>query len=884
MNSDAHIAATTFLFTDIEGSTRLWEHETERMRVALARHDALARTIVEAHRGQLVKMSGDGIHAAFRDPLDAIAAAVAFQLGLRDAGDGALQLGLRTGLHHGPAEARDGDYYGPDVNRAARIMRIAYGGQILVSAPVAVAVAGRLPPGVEVVDAGRVRLRDLAAAEPLFQVCHPDLPRAFPPLRALESTPNNLPHALTSFVGRAAEARALRERLREHRLVLLHGAGGLGKTRLAREVAAGLLDAFPDGVWLVELAAVADPELVPAVVAATLGARDDGRGSASDALRRHVADRTLLIVLDNCEHLVEACARLARALLEAGPNLRILATSREPLRVAGEHAMVLAPLGMPPADFRPDDPALGAHEAIRLFCERAAAVQPAFALTPANASDVVDICRRLDGIALAIELAAARVRTLSPAAIRNALDDRFRLLTKGDATALPRQRTLRALIDWSFALLDATEAALFRRLSVFAGSFAGDAALAIGGDDGSGRDAFDDALHRLIEKSLVELDIASGRFRLLETVREYARDKLEAAGELAQLRTRHLRHFVTLAEAERPRLMGPAQGDALKALDAERENLLAAHAWCAEAPGGAELDLRLAYALKLYWVNRGMPRLGYGLAVEALARPEAQARTFLRCRGLTDAGLLGFVIGEYDAVAGYLSESLSIARELRDERRIVGALQPLGMTYLALGHRDRASECLVEAVERAATLGDPRELAAANNALAQLYRVDGAPERAAPLYDRVVALARQVDDRESIAIGLLNLAMVLVDAGALDQVPPLLAEVADIAAETGSKAAAQCVLDVCAGLASRRMEFSAAARFLAHGEALCREMGLRRDPADAEFVAAAIERVKAAHDGVLPVPEAAASPWRDALGDARSWLAAASAAGTVNPS
>jgi predicted ATPase len=674
----------------------------------------------------------------------------------------------------------------------------------------------------------------------------------------------------------------LRQRLREHRLVTLQGAGGLGKTRLAREVAASLLDAFADGVWLVELAAVADPELVPAVVAATLGARDDGRGSASDALRTHVADRSLLIVLDNCEHLVAACARLARELLEAGPGLRILATSREPLRVLGEQAMVLPPLGMPPAGFRADDPALGNHEAIRLFCERAAAVQPAFALTPANASDVVDICRRLDGIALAIELAAARIRTLSPAAIRNGLDDRFRLLTKGDATALPRQRTLRALIDWSYELLDRAEGTLFRRLSVFAGSFSREAVLAIASDDALDRDAADDALHRLVEKSLVALDLDSGRFRLLETVREYARGKLDAAGELAPLRTRHLRHFVTFAETERPRLMGPAQGEAMTALDAERENFLAAHAWCGEAPGGAELDLRLAYALKLYWVNRGLPRVGYGLAVEALARPDAQARTFLRCRGLTDAGLLGFLIGEYDAVAGYLSESLSIARKLGDERRIVGALQPLGMTYLALGDRPRARECLVEALERASALGDPRELAAANNALAQLYRVDGAPERAAPLFDRVVALARQVDDRESIAVGLLNLAMVLVDAGALDKVPALLREVADIAAETGSKAAAQCVLDVCAGLASRQGEFAVAARFLARGEALCREMGMRRDPADAAFVATAVARVRAAAGAfVEPAGEENVPSWRAALGDARAWLDAG--AGQLNP-
>jgi tetratricopeptide (TPR) repeat protein len=324
----------------------------------------------------------------------------------------------------------------------------------------------------------------------------------------------------------------------------------------------------------------------------------------------------------------------------------------------------------------------------------------------------------------------------------------------------------------------------------------------------------------------------------------------------------------------------------MTALDAERENILAAHASCGAVPGGAELDLRLAYALKLYWVNRGLPRLGYDLAVQALARPEAQARTFLRCRGLTDAGLLGFVIGEYEAVAVYLSESLSIARELGDERRIVGALQPHGMTYHALGDRARAHQCLAEALERAGALGDPRELAAANNALAQLYRVDGAPERAAPLYDRVVALARQVGDRESIAIGLLNLAMVLVDAGALDKVPELLREVADIAAETGSKAVAQCVLDVCAGLASRRAEAGVAARFLARGEALCREMGIRRDPADAAFVAAASDRLRVLN---VDLQAAATAPeesfaWRDALADARGWLDAPPGGGEgVNP-
>ena len=867
----------TFLFTDIEGSTRLWEQQPELMRPALARHDALARATVGNHRGSVVKMSGDGMHAVFADAHAALEAALAFQQAIGALAQTAgLALPVRCGLHAGVVERRDNDFFGGPVNRAARIMSAAHGGQVLLSQVVADLVRGRGPEGVTLRDLGVVRLRDLASPERVFQALHPRLRSSFPPLRSLESTPNNLSQQLTSFIGRESELAEIRNLLATTRLLTLHGAGGIGKTRLSLQTAADLLDEFEDGVWFVDLAPLLDARLVAPALASVLALRDEAGSSVQQILARHVSSRQLLIVLDNCEHVVQACAELARELLRASAGLKILATSREPLHIAGETTYPVPTLALPVAhgDAVPD---WTQFAAMRLFVERAAAVQPAFRLTEENTAAIADICRRLDGIPLAIELAAARVRSLPVDRISERLADRFRLLTVGDRTALPRQQTLRTLIDWSWDLITAAERMLLRRLAVFAGGWTLEAAEAVGA--GGELDPADilDVLSQLVEKSLVTIEAEGGRYGLLQTVREYALERLVKSGEESATRSRHLAHFLAFAEGARPRLIGPDQGAWLAKVDRERENLLGAHAWCDHAEAGAELGLRLAGAVKLYWFNRGLLGLGYRITLEALARPGAQQRNFVRCRGLTDAGQFGFFMGRYGEVLGLLEESLAIARELGDRARIVGVLQPLGMAYLGAGNLGAARLHLEQAVGLAQELGDKRELAGALNALAQLNRAENALDLAAPLYQSVVALARELGDRESIAIGLLNLAMVSIGSGAAASARTMLSEVLAITAEIGSKPAAQSALEVAAGLAVTRGEAGRGAEFFGAAEAIAAQTGLKRDPTDESFLAplmASAEQALGGEGFAAACAAGRARTFMQSVADVRAWLAA----------
>ncbi|CAG1009518.1 Putative HTH-type transcriptional regulator [Burkholderiales bacterium] len=869
----------TFLFTDIEGSSRLWEQEPERMRPALARHDALIRGAVARHNGTVVKMLGDGVHAAFDDPLDAIAAILELQLALAEPPpDGGLALRVRSGLNCGAVERRDGDFFGSAVNRAARIMSVAHGGQVLLSRSVVALVTDRLPKEVALRDLGHVRLRDLTSPEHIFQVLHPRLRQDFPALRSLEATPNNLAQQVTSFVGRERELAEVTRLLGTTRLITLVGAGGIGKTRLAMHVAADVMGDYPDGVWFVDLAPLSDARLVPQTIASVLGVKEEAGHTVVDALAGYVKDKRILLVLDNCEHLLHACAEIATHLLRAGAQLKILAASREPLRVAGETNYPVPALAVPDpqGEFTPEQ--LAQYEATRLFVERATAAHRSFRVTHANAAAVADICRRLDGIPLAIELAAARVRALPVEAIAARLSDRFRLLAGGDQTALPRQQTLRALIDWSHDLLSGPERALLRRLSVFVGGWTLDAAEAVGaGGEIAAADVLDLLTH-LVDKSLVAMDADASRYRLLETVREYALARLDESGDGDAARTSHLRHFVALAEAALPRLSGPDQGTWLARLDLERENLLAAHAWAARAQDGGEVGLRLAYAVGNYWFVRGQPGLGLRLSAEALARPGAQQRSLARALALFDAGWHCCHVGRYDDAHSLLEESLAIARELGDRRHSARVLQPLGMAAFGRGDRGAARAHLREAVELARETGDKRDLAGALTGLAQLHRVEGELDSAEPLYVRAVALAREIGDRESVAIGLLNLAMVSIGRGTGDRARPMLVEIVTIATEIGSKPVGQSALDVSAGYGAWLNEWERAARIYGAAEGQAVEIGLQRDPTDEAFLLPLIARAREALGAEAFERLARAGralSYEQGIAEARAWLVCA---------
>jgi predicted ATPase/class 3 adenylate cyclase len=869
-------AVTTYLFTDIEGSTRLWETEPDKMRPALARHDAIVRTCVESNRGTVVKMSGDGVHAVFADPLDAVRATLELQRTLADLDPTeSVALQVRCGMHAGVDERRDNDFFGSGVNRAARIMSVAHGGQVLLSQAVAALVGDRLPDGVSLRDLGSVRLRDLANPERVYQVVHPQLRQDFPALRSLEARPNNLPQQVSSFVGREREVAEAKKHLSQSRLLTLLGIGGLGKTRLSLQVAAEVLDDYPDGVWFVDLAPMTDERLVPQAVASVLGVKEEAGRPVLEALVKYVRDRKLLLILDNCEHLLHACAELSVQLLQSGPDLKILASSREHLHVKGETTYPVPPLSVPDPNAEITLEALTQFEAVRLFVERARAVQPGFQVTQTNAKTVADICQRLDGIPLAIELASARVRALSAEEIATRLSDRFGLLTRGDRTALPRQQTLRASIDWSYDLLTDHERALLRRLSVFAGGWTLEAAEAVGADGDVETADVLDLLTNLVEKSLVTLEAEGERYRLLETVRKYAQERLDESDERDQACARHLAFYVDLAEKAMPELLGPTQAAWVGRLDLERENLIAAHAWCDRAKDGAQLGLRLVHSAKRYWLNRGLLGLRHRLTVEALARPGAQERSLARCQALFSAGQVCCFMGRFGEAIGYLEECLSIARELDDKGRIAAALQYLGMASLGEGDLASARGHLEEGLALAQVQGDKRELAAAFNNLAQLDRAEGSLEAAEPLYEKVLALANELGDRETIAVALLNLAMVAVGRRSADRARTMLLEVIEIAEETGSKRVVQSVLEVCTGLASLNLEHEFAARCYGAAEAQMAQTQLQRDPADEAFLAPLIAKTQQALD---PAKFATAKEtgralsYEQAIEEARIWL------------
>jgi predicted ATPase/class 3 adenylate cyclase len=866
-------SVSTFVFTDIEGSSRLWEREPARMQRALAMHDHLGRGCVEKHGGHVIKMTGDGMCAVFADPLGAIDATLAFQQALaRPPGEDGLELRARCGIHVGIAERRDDDYFGNTLNRTARIMSAAHGGQVLLSQAVVDLVRGRLPEAISLRELGLVKLRDLASPERLYQLQHPSLRRDFPALRSLEATPNNLPQQSTSFVGRERELDDARRLLESTRLLTLVGTGGIGKTRLSLQLAAELLDDYPDGVWLVELAPIAEPAVVDNAVAAVLGVREEPGRALPDLMAQWAQDKRVLLVLDNCEHVLEACARLATRLLGGAPGLRILSSSREPLRIPGEVTFPVPALAVPESGRDVVEATLARSPAVRLFVERAEAILPSFRLNDANAATVADICRHLDGIPLAIELAAARVRSMPVATIASRLTDRFRLLSSGNRAALPRQQTLRALIDWSHDLLTEPERTLLRRLAVFAGGWTleGAEAVCVGGAL-DGHDVLE-VLAGLVDKSLAMVDLASGRYRLLETIRQYAAEKLEASGEAAAVGARHLDFYLAFCETAEPFLSGPDQARWLDRFDAERENLLAAHAFCGASKAPEGKGLRLVVAMRSYWFRRGHLPTGKRVVTEALSRAEAGRRDRLRSRALAAAGNFCLFSGEYEEAAGYLAESLAIARELGDAKLVATTLESLGYAELGRGRRASALRYAEESLALRREEGDPHKLGSALNAVAQMVRAEGDLARAEPLYGEVVALGRRSADNELVAIGLLNLAMVYVARGAHNGARAALQEIVAIAGESGSVPVGHGAICVAAGLAASEGDAERALRYFGAAEANTRNTGIVRDPADDAFLQPLIESARRAPEAPAAERAGREAPYEVVLAEVRAWV------------
>jgi predicted ATPase/class 3 adenylate cyclase len=570
----------TFLFTDLEVSTRLWDIEPDTMREALARHDEILRDVIDAHSGVIVKGRGDGVHAVFSTADAAVRTAIACEVAMgSEAWPVSEPLRIRIGLHTGVAELRDGDYYGSAVNRAARLMDLAHGGQVVCSQATADLARDAFAEGVALRDLGEHRLRDLSRPEHVFQVQASGLRESFPPLASLDAFPGNLPLQVSSFIGRERELARVSDALDAARVVTLTGVGGVGKTRLALQVAAQVVPRFREGAWLVELAAVRDPEGVPAAFAAVFGLTARADQTVEDSLVEFLRAKQLLLVVDNCEHLLAPVAELVERVERVAAGVVVLATSREGLGLEGEQNLTVPSLAAPaPTD---DLDAIAASDAVTLFVQRAQRAVVEFTLTPDNAPAVAQVCRRLDGIALAIELAAARVGVLTPAELARRLDQRFRILAGGHRSTVERHQTLRAMIDWSYELLNEAEQLLLVRLSIFVGGFSFEAAEAVGAGGAVTADAVFDGLAALVARHLVVADTEGidTRYRLLETIRQYAQERLAELGETEALRAAHAAYFVGFGEEAIPNMMGPEGIDWERRLEREFDNIRAALTW-----------------------------------------------------------------------------------------------------------------------------------------------------------------------------------------------------------------------------------------------------------------------------------------------------------------
>ena len=590
----------TFLFTDLENSTKLWERDAKEMDPLMARHDAILTDVILKSNGQIVKTTGDGFHAMFDSAHESIAAALEGQRQLYalTVPDSQIPIKVRMGLHTGESEARNGDFFGPTVNRAARMMDIAHGGQILASGVTAALAKDSLPAEVTLLDKGQHRLKGIASLEHVYQIAGPDLPTEFPPLRSLAMFKHNLPRQLTSFIGRENELVNIKRLLMETRLLTLLGPGGTGKTRLMLQAAEEAIDLYPDGVWMVELAPLTNPNKIPDRVAAALNLQEQPERAIIETLFDYLRQKELLLLLDNVEHLIRECAIFVEELLERCPDVSVLVTGREALFIAGETTLQIPSLSLPINLKQLSLEEVRQSEGVQLFLERACTIRPEFEVSEQNAATIVDIVKRLDGIPLALELAAARLRMLTVEQISERLNDRFRLLTGGHRTALPRQQTLQALIDWSWNLLEEDEHVLLRRLSVFSGGWSLSVAQEVVGFDPLDEFSVFELLEQLINKSVVNVEYPTegkARYSLLESIRQYARDKLFEAGEGETLRNRHADYYVRFAEESEPHYVRADMMKWVKRIEQELENFRAAITCSLEKH--PELALRISGSL-----------------------------------------------------------------------------------------------------------------------------------------------------------------------------------------------------------------------------------------------------------------------------------------------
>ena len=847
----------TFLFTDIEGSAVVAQRHPEAMSSLLSRHHAILNEAITANNGRVFRVVGDAFCAAFQTAEEALNAAVAAQRRLQHEAWTPAAINVRMGIHTGGASLADVDATAGatgylTLTRVQRIMSAAHGGQILLSSASAELVRGQLPPGVVLSDVGQHRLKGLDQPEHLWQIAAPDLVSEFPPLHSLNTIPGNLPVQLSSFIGRDREMDQIQRLLNETHLITLTGPGGTGKTRLSLQIAKDALPHFADGAWLVELAPLAEPGLVAQTVATALVLREQPGRPVLAQLTDYLHSKKLLLVLDNCEHLLAACARLAEALLHACPDLRIMASSREALGITGETSYLVPPLQTPQVTSHTTAAELTEYESVRLFVERAQTAQPHFGLSDANAQAVAQICHRLDGIPLAIELAAARIKVFTPEQIAARLDDRFRLLTMGSRTALPRQQTLRALIEWSYDLLSQAERALLRRLSVFAGGWLFDAAESVCSLGGRLEDeaassvvepsALDvlDTLPQLVNKSLVIADDQGRerRYRFLETIRQFAAENLQASGDGEQVRGRHLDYYLSLAQRAEPDLRGAEQVKWLDRFDLEADNFRAALDW-ALTNDLAEKALNLVGSLWWFWYIRDHVSEALERMKAALALPASADSSEARLKVLIGLGFILYVAVRMEEARAVLEEAVTMSRKVGSRRGLAEALQFLSAVEFEIaksapGQFENVRDIMRQSLELWQALEDKTGISWELNLLGNLARTERDLALARSFLEQSVALRRVIGDRVLLAYSLRRLADIAVDQGDFAAAEAYFREGHGLLVEAGGKAGIAASLAGFAGLALAQGQVFRSVRLFGAADAILQSLSWRLPPSDNE--------------------------------------------------
>ena len=758
--SELPTGTITFLFSDIEGSTRLAQGLDAAWPPLLERHQEIARAVWSAHGGIEVGTDGDSFFVVFSMASQAVTAAADVQRALAsEPWPVGSEIRVRIGLHTGAGLLSGGTYVGLDVHRAARVSAAGNGGQVLLTDATHALLGGSLPPNTSLKDHGEHKLKDLSRAERIWELSIDGLRTDLPPLRTLNAIPNNLPTQLTSFLGRQRELAEAQRLLTEGRLLTLTGPGGTGKTRLSLQIAADSTDRFPDGVYYVPLGQIAMSELVVPTIAQAVGVVDPG-SRPLDRLVEQIGEKCVLLVLDNFEQVIDAAAQV-NELLARAPKISVLITSRSPLRVYGEREYPVPPLGVPDPKHLPSLAGLSQFESVALFIERAMAVRPDFAVNSGNAPAVAEICARLDGLPLAIELAAARIRLLSPQAIMDRLGDRMGLLSSGARDLPERQQTLRGAIAWSHDLLDEVDRRVFARISVFAGGATLDAAQMVLFDAGEPGDALD-AIGSLVDKSLIRQETqADGepRFRMLETIREFALEQLVACGEEEALRERHAACVLGFAERAGAEVFGPDQATWLDRFEAEHDNIRAAMSW-ALARDRAETAMPLLVACWRFWQMRGYLQEARERANQVLDLPSAAQHPDTRAAALEAAGGIAYWQADFSAARGWYQEALDLARASGDDRRIANALYNLSFAF-ALTRDDQAGakRTAAEVLEIARRLGDDALVARSLWALSNTIYFFGETEGMMEATDEALAIFRRLNDQYMVGWTLYSVAL-----------------------------------------------------------------------------------------------------------------------------